>query len=94
MTYEDKKKLSKSIETLAPEKAAKVVKIIQSRMDLSMNNGNEEVEIDIDTLPNDTLLELQAYVNKCNQPKRAGAPMVSVHKLSSRSGWVSHNNFV
>lgn len=75
MTYEDKKKLSKAIEQLPVEKASKVIQIIQKNMDLSV--GSDEVEIDIDSLNNDTLLELQKYVNKCTQPRRSSGVPVS-----------------
>jgi hypothetical protein len=69
MTFEEKRQLSLNINKLDEDKLGKVVEIIKKRKANIMGKDSEEVEIDIDSLDNATLRELDKYVDECLRPK-------------------------
>lgn len=71
ITFEQKKELSDSINNFEGDKLANVVQIIHSRMPhLRDNGGQEEIELDMDSLDPKTLYKLYEYVKKTTAPKR------------------------
>lgn len=63
LTFQEKEALSRDINSLPPEKLAHVVKIVQEHMPLTARGSDaEEIEVDIETLDNETLRHLQRYV--------------------------------
>jgi hypothetical protein len=67
MTFEEKRKLSLNINKLSHEKLAKVVEIIKKKKKV---DDGEEIEIDIDSLGEATLRELDTYVQACLNPSK------------------------
>lgn len=64
MTFEEKRKLSHAItQNLTGEHMARVLELIMMSPTAPKSDGEEELEIDIDTLDNDTLWKLHAYVD-------------------------------
>ncbi|KAK4344570.1 hypothetical protein RND71_034746 [Anisodus tanguticus] len=61
MTYEEKQKLSRNLESLPPEKLEAIVQIIKKRSS-AVNQNNEEIEVDIDSVDSETLWELDRFV--------------------------------
>ncbi|CAN0150936.1 unnamed protein product, partial [Phaeothamnion confervicola] len=61
LTFDEKRQLSDDINKLTPDKLTRVVQIIQERMPLG-SRGEEEIEIDIDSMDTPTLRDLQRYV--------------------------------
>ncbi|KAK4363974.1 hypothetical protein RND71_015332 [Anisodus tanguticus] len=61
MTYEEKQKLSMNLENLPPEKLDAIVQIIKKRSS-AVNQINEEIEVDIDSVDTETLWELDRFV--------------------------------
>ncbi|KAI8361275.1 Bromodomain-containing protein [Mortierella sp. GBAus27b] len=71
ITFEQKKELSDSINKFEGEKLANVVQIIHNSMPhLRDNGGQEEIELDMDSLDPRTLYKLYQYVKKNTAPKR------------------------
>lgn len=66
MTFEEKRTLSLNINKLEHDKLSKVVDIIKKKKKV---DDDEEIEIDIDSLTESTLRELEKYVNDCLNPK-------------------------
>eukprot|EP01113_Clastostelium_recurvatum_P035277 TRINITY_DN48_c0_g1_i1.p1 TRINITY_DN48_c0_g1~~TRINITY_DN48_c0_g1_i1.p1 ORF type:complete len:987 (-),score=291.78 TRINITY_DN48_c0_g1_i1:62-3022(-) len=63
LSFDDKRRLSVSINQLPPESLGKVVQIIHERMPrLAKTSAPDEIEIDIDALDNGTLHTLDRYV--------------------------------
>ena len=60
MTFAEKRALSVAINTLDQDHITRVVEIIQASMPLG--SADEEIEVDIDTMGNSTLRELQSYI--------------------------------
>lgn len=73
LTFGEKEALSNDINALPPEKLAHVVKIVQESMPLTSRHDDDEIEVDIETLDNDTLRHLQKYV-KASLGKKRAAP--------------------
>jgi hypothetical protein len=71
LTFDEKEALSNDINDLPPEKLAHVVKIVQESMPLTGRHDDDEIEVDIETLDNDTLRHLQKYVKASLGKKRA-----------------------
>lgn len=72
LTFEEKRQLSADINILPPEKLGHVVDIVQEHMPLTNSqNGDDEIEIDIETLDTATLRHLQSYV-KTSLRRRGG----------------------
>jgi len=82
LTFGEKEALSNDINALPPEKLAHVVKIVQESMPLTSRHDDDEIEVDIETLDNDTLRHLQKYV-KASLGKKRAAPKKKVPKFSS-----------
>jgi hypothetical protein len=61
MTYEEKQKLSISLQSLPSEKLESVVQIIRKR-NPGLFQQEDEIEVDIDSFDNETLWELHSYV--------------------------------
>jgi len=74
MSHQDKVTLSSSISSLPNDKLSRVVEIVKERMPLLKNEGDNEIEIDINALDVPTLRHLQRYVKSCNARKRKLAP--------------------
>ncbi|XP_059292712.1 transcription factor GTE4-like [Lycium ferocissimum] len=60
MTFEEKQKLSANLENLPPEKLEAIVQIIKKRSS-AVNQINEEIEVDIDSVDVETLWELDRF---------------------------------
>jgi len=71
LTFTEKEALSNDINALPPDKLAHVVKIVQESMPLTSRHDDDEIEVDIETLDNDTLRHLQKYVKASLGKKRA-----------------------
>jgi hypothetical protein len=71
LTFAEKEALSNDINALPPDKLAHVVKIVQESMPLTSRHDDDEIEVDIETLNNDTLRHLQKYVKASLGKKRA-----------------------
>ena len=71
LTFDEKQALSQDINDLPQEQVIRVVQIIQDSLPEGMREGGDEViEIDIDSVDNGTLRELQAYVKECLHKRR------------------------
>jgi len=71
LTFDEKEALSNDINALPPDKLAHVVKIVQESMPLTGRHDDDEIEVDIETLDNDTLRDLQKYVKASLGKRRA-----------------------
>ncbi|CAN0034371.1 unnamed protein product, partial [Hapterophycus canaliculatus] len=60
LTFDEKKALSVAINNLDQGNLTRVVEIIQARMPLG--SSDEEIELDIDSMDNLTLRDLQAFI--------------------------------
>lgn len=64
MTFEEKRKLSHAISHhINGEQMGMILELIMESPSAPKTEGDEEVEVDIDTLDNDTLWKIQAYVD-------------------------------
>ncbi|XP_018676374.2 transcription factor GTE4 isoform X4 [Musa acuminata AAA Group] len=61
MTFEEKQKLSNNLQKLPPEKLESIVQIIKKR-NSSLNQHDDEIEVDIDSVDVETLWELDRFV--------------------------------
>ncbi|KAJ8543024.1 hypothetical protein K7X08_005547 [Anisodus acutangulus] len=61
MTYEEKQKLSTNLQSLPSEKLDAIVQIIKKR-NSTLNQDNDEIEVDIDSVDAETLWELDRFV--------------------------------
>lgn len=64
MSFDEKRALSVNLGNLPGEKLSRVVEIIQQGAG-DINQGEDEIELDIDALDNDTLWRLDRYVKSC-----------------------------
>ncbi|ODQ79370.1 hypothetical protein BABINDRAFT_28647, partial [Babjeviella inositovora NRRL Y-12698] len=64
MTYEMKKELSDKMGELSEKKLQYVIQLIRESIPDLNNNGQEEIELDMDQLDNGTLLKMYNYVFK------------------------------
>merc|ERR1719399_1646999 len=70
MPFEQKRKLSVALGMLPPEKLVQVVESVKRRATISGgDDGNDEIELDMETLDSETLWELDDYVNQCKKKK-------------------------
>ncbi|CAO3686201.1 unnamed protein product [Rhizopus stolonifer] len=67
-TFEQKRQLSESINRLTGDMLTNVVQIIQSSMP-NLDSGEEEIELDIDSLGTNTLIRLHNYIHNENNVK-------------------------
>jgi bromodomain-containing protein 2 len=71
MTFDEKRRLSLSINALPSEKLGKVVQIIHERNPkLAQSSAPDVIEIDIDALDTSTLRHLEKYVRTSQQPRQ------------------------
>jgi len=70
MSYDEKAALSGGINKLNSNHLSQVVKIIRDNMP-SVGRGEEEIEVDINTLDNATLWKLHRFVEDCKKKKKA-----------------------
>ncbi|CAI8617462.1 unnamed protein product [Vicia faba] len=61
MTFDEKQKLSTNLQALPPEKLDAIVHIIK-RKNLALNQHDDEIEVDIDSVDAETLWELDRFV--------------------------------
>ncbi|GAA0140454.1 hypothetical protein LIER_01800 [Lithospermum erythrorhizon] len=61
MTYDEKQKLSSNLQSLPSEKLDAIVHIIKRR-NSALNQNNDEIEVDIDSVDAETLWELDRFV--------------------------------
>eukprot|EP00268_Persea_americana_P035231 TRINITY_DN34792_c0_g1_i2.p1 TRINITY_DN34792_c0_g1~~TRINITY_DN34792_c0_g1_i2.p1 ORF type:complete len:530 (-),score=104.44 TRINITY_DN34792_c0_g1_i2:2639-4228(-) len=66
MSYEEKQKLSQSLQSLPQEKMDQVVQIIRRRNSNLAQNG-DEIEVDIEAVDTETLWELERFVCNCKK---------------------------
>lgn len=65
MTFKEKVQLSTNVGKLPADKLQKIVALATKNKSSSMEvNHNEEIELDIDSMNNETLREMEAYVNQ------------------------------
>ena len=64
MDFEAKRKLSVNLGMLPAEKLGRVIQIINEGPS-KIDNNEEEIELDIDKLDNETLFKLDRYVKNC-----------------------------
>lgn len=73
MTYREKVELSNNVGKLPADKLQKIVALAtKNKMDSMEVNHNEEIELDIDSMNNETLREMEAYVNQILSKKKRG----------------------
>lgn len=66
MRFEEKERLSNNISLLSVDKLGKVVQLVARKSaGRAEVNNNDEYELDMDTLDNTTLREMEAYVEAC-----------------------------
>lgn len=68
MTYEEKQRLSEGLQSLPDEKMTQLVGIVRKR-NLDTTQHGDEIELDIDSMDNETLWELDRFVNNCKKAK-------------------------
>ncbi|KAK8939455.1 Transcription factor GTE4 [Platanthera guangdongensis] len=61
MTFDEKQRLSNNLQSLPPEKLENVVQIIKKRTS-SLNQHDDEIEVDIDSVDVETLWELDRFI--------------------------------
>ena len=66
MTFEEKQRLSASLQSLPAEKLENIVQIIKKR-NPSLFQQEDEIEVDIDSFDTETLWELDRFVNNCKK---------------------------
>ncbi|KAJ3679250.1 hypothetical protein LUZ60_017261 [Juncus effusus] len=66
MSYEEKQRLSEGLQNLPEEKMMQVVGIVRKR-NLDTTQDGDEIELDIDTMDNETLWELDRFVSNCKK---------------------------
>lgn len=82
VTYEEKQDISNRINDLNETKMGQALKIIRDNMPSLKDSQGEELELDIDELPNEVLLELHKFVKRhvprdTDQPEKASPPVAS-----------------
>jgi len=74
LTTEEKETVAKQVDKLPANKLNRVLEIVQEQMQLSgFHDQDDDIELDIDTMPNKTLRALQRYLKECFPPKKAPA---------------------
>lgn len=91
MTVEEKKVLSQEINKLAGENLQQILNIIEASRPL--HREGQEIEIDLDTLPNETLRKLQEYVKQCEMSENlSGHKMHGAFNISDPSKLIDSND--
>lgn len=82
MTFEEKEKLSKQMESLPEEKLVRVIEIMRKRHP-EIGEDNEEVEVDIESIDNETLWELERFISNYMKSKGKKAKVASGKTLQT-----------
>ncbi|KAI0567364.1 Bromodomain containing protein [Gracilaria domingensis] len=88
MTFDEKLQLSKNVSKLPSDKLSKIVALATKNASSSMEvNHNEEIELDIDSLDNEVLRDMEAYVNQAlRKGKKSGSggdPNMDIFQMSN-----------
>lgn len=75
MTFEEKEKLSKQMESLPEDKLIHVIQIMRKRHP-EIGEDNEEVEVDIESIDNETLWELERFISNYVKSKEKKSKMI------------------
>ena len=84
MTFEDKRKLSVNLGMLPAEKLGRVVQIINEGPSKLDNDEDEEIELDIDKLDNQTLWKLNKYVNSCLKGAKKASHQDKIQRMEQQ----------
>eukprot|EP00737_Agarophyton_chilense_P001477 gb/GEZJ01001662.1/.p2 GENE.gb/GEZJ01001662.1/~~gb/GEZJ01001662.1/.p2 ORF type:complete len:403 (-),score=85.36 gb/GEZJ01001662.1/:2222-3430(-) len=85
MTFEEKLQLSKNVSKLPSDKLSKIVALATKNAKASMEvNHNEEIELDIDSLDNEVLRDMEAYVTQELRKKKKGDPNTDIFEMSNK----------
>lgn len=87
VTYEMKKELSEAISTLPEKKMAHVLAVIQESMPQLRNTDQDEIELDIDSLDQGTILKLYNFAVRRDEGSTGGKA-----KGGSSAGAAHHHN--
>ncbi|CAK9861213.1 unnamed protein product [Sphagnum jensenii] len=82
MTFEEKEKLSKQMESLPEEKLVRVIEIMRKRHP-EIGEDNDEVEVDIESIDNETLWELERFISNYMKSKGKKAKVASGKTLQT-----------
>lgn len=84
MTFDEKVQLSQNVSKLPADKLQKLVKLAAKNNSSSMEvNNREEIELDIESMNNKTLREMEAFVNQTLFRKKGGGPNADVFSMSN-----------
>ena len=84
MSFEEKRILSENINLLDAEALGKVVQLIHQRMPNLAQNGNDEIEIDIDAMDAATLRHLEKFVkNSLSKLRKKGGSSAPPTKVQA-----------
>lgn len=86
VTYEMKKELSEAIGNLSEKKMGHVLTLIQESVPHLRNTDQEEIELDMDMLDNETLLKLYNYAVRKDESKASRHSMAPKSTHNSSSG--------
>ena len=83
MTFEEKRKLSVNLGLLPAEKLGRVVQIINEGPS-KIDNSEEEVELDIDKIDNQTLWKLEKYVTSCLRGSKKASHQDKIQRMQQQ----------
>ena len=83
MTFEEKRKLSVNLGILPAEKLGRVVQIINEGPS-KIDNSEEEIELDIDKLDNQTLWRLNKYVTSCLKGAKKASHQDKIQRMQQQ----------
>mmetsp|Transcript_22157 Transcript_22157/g.46400 ORF Transcript_22157/g.46400 Transcript_22157/m.46400 type:complete len:473 (-) Transcript_22157:630-2048(-) len=83
MSFEEKRKLSVNLGMLPAEKLGRVVQIINEGPS-KIDNSEEEIELDIDKLDNQTLWRLNKYVNSCLKGAKKNTHQEKIQRMQQQ----------
>ena len=84
MSFEDKRKLSVNLGLLSAEKLVKVVQIINEGPNKLNDNDDEEIELDIDSLDNQTLWRLEKYTTSCLKGSKKASHQDKIQRMQQQ----------
>jgi len=83
MSFEDKRKLSVNLGQVPAEKLGRVVQIINEGPS-KIDNSEEEIELDIDKLDNQTLWRLDKYVQSCLRSSKKDSHQQKIQRMQQQ----------
>ncbi|KAK1275339.1 Transcription factor GTE4 [Acorus gramineus] len=89
MTLEEKTKLSFNLQALPPEKLEAIVQIIKKR-NSSVSQHDDEIEVDIDQVDNETLWELDRFVTNYKKSLSKNKRKLEIAQARAEAGHKSH----